>query len=164
VDLFQQSIRTTVAIYRKLSMKQTRKAEDEVAIRSLAERLLLMIQFFRTVEESEEFDVLHTFVQSAASAGNLRHLKLVSRDVERIALGLAPNEREGLEALLHHRLGIDKDTERAALHQTMAKVLERGSVASEKERRRIEEYVELLEATGGDAAEIAAFEALLSGG
>jgi hypothetical protein len=44
----------------------------------------------------------------------------------------------------------------------MEAVLARGTIASEKERRRLEEYADMLEATDGDPGEIAAVRRLLA--
>jgi hypothetical protein len=88
-------------------------------------------------------------------------MRVLAREIDKMTIALAPHEREGLEALLQQRLGVDKDAERAELRRQVTTALERGAVASEKERRRLEEYVEMLEATGGDPAEIAAVTELL---
>ena len=78
-----------------------------------------------------------------------------------MTIALAPQERDGLVALLLSRLGVNKEAERADLRRQVAKVLTRGSVASEKERRRLEEYAEMLEVTGGDPAEVESVRQLI---
>jgi hypothetical protein len=78
-----------------------------------------------------------------------------------MTIGLAPQQRDGLDALLRQRLGVDKDQERSELRERIAQVLRRGTIASEKERRRLEEYADSLEATGGNPAEVAAVRDLL---
>jgi hypothetical protein len=88
----------------------------------------------------------------------------MARDVDQMTVGLTPDQRDGLEALLHSRLGIDADVEREELGRQLAKVIERGAVASEKERRHLEDYAEMLEATGGDAKLIEVVRRILGAG
>jgi malonyl CoA-acyl carrier protein transacylase len=59
-----------------------------------------------------------------------------------------------LSGLLRERLGIDVESERLELKRAAETAIARGRVASEKERRRLEDYAEMLEATGGDPTEI----------
>ena len=88
-------------------------------------------------------------------------MHLFARDIEAMTIALTPHEQDGLEALLVSRLGVDREAEYAAVQQSVAKVLRRGTIASEKERRRLEEYADMLDATGGDPAEIEAVRRLL---
>ena len=78
-----------------------------------------------------------------------------------MSVALEQHQRDGLEAILKARLGVDKDAERAQQKQGAAAILQRCSIASGKERHRLEDYAEMLEATGGDPAELAAIGRLL---
>ena len=86
----------------------------------------------------------------------------MARETDQMTIALTPDQRDGLEALLRTRLGIDKDAERERLRERVAETIKRGSVASEKERRRLEDYAEMLEATGGDPKEIEMVRHLIS--
>ena len=145
-------------------MSRKLSPENDAAVRALRHRLLLTIQFFENTNEFAGAPEWRELVESAAANGRLRDLRLLAREIDAMSIALAPNEREGLEAVLRERLGVDKDAERRELGQQIAKVLQRGKIASEKERRRLEEYVEMLEATGGDPGEIEAVNALLRSG
>lgn len=145
--------------------KRKLSAEKEADLHALRERLLTIIQFVEDTEE--DFAVgalLRKNVESAVAKGNLHGLRIMARDFDEATLALAPHEREGLEAILNHRLGIDKEAERAEMSRLAAVAIKRGKVASEKERRRLERYVEMLEAIGGERAELDAVEDLLSNG
>ena len=107
---------------------------------------------------------MRAIVEDAATRQDLRTLRLIGREVDAMTIALAPHERDGLEAILRDRFGVDADAERAELKRRVAAVIARGTVASEKERRRLEDYAEMLEATGGDPAEIEAVRRLVSGG
>ena len=138
--------------------------EHESALQTLKERLLLTVRFIEDVQDFPSGADLRNIVESAAAKRDLRSLRLMSRDVDAMTLSLAPHERDGLEALLRQRLGVDKEAERAEWARDVAAAIKRGTVASEKERRRLEDYVEMLEATGGDPAEIDAVRRLLRTG
>jgi hypothetical protein len=145
-------------------MASSRRPKGSPAVVQVRDRLLLIIGFLESVQDFPAAEQFREIIQDAAGKGNLRGLRLLSRDVEAMAATLAPHERDGLEALLESRLGIDRDAERAQMRESVAHALRRGSVASEKERRRLEEYAEMLEATGGDAKELAEVRRLLMSG
>ena len=77
-------------------------------------------------------------------------------------VALPADERDGLDAMLQHRLGVDREAERAAWSERIALAMKRGTIASEAERRHLEDYAELLEASGGDNQELEAVRRLLS--
>jgi len=142
--------------------KKQLRPEDEIAMNALRDRLLLTIGFFEDAEEFPSGEQLRDLVKSAAAKGDLRALRLISREIDAMSIALAPHKRDGLEAILRQLFGIDKEKERAALGEQIAKIITRGTIASEKERRRLEDYAEMLEATGGDRAEIDAVRRLLN--
>ena len=145
-------------------MKKKLTGEDECTLGALRDRLLLTIQFIESVEDFPSGSQLRALVEGAAAKGDLRTLRLLAREVDQMTIALQSDQRDGLEAILRQKLGVDKDRERAELRREVARVIERGTVASEKERRRLEDYAELLEATGGDEAEIAAVRRLVRSG
>jgi len=142
-------------------MKKNLKANDYARLRALRDRLLLTLEFIENAQEFPSGAQFRVVVEAAAAKQDLRSLRLIARELEQMTVALQSDQRDGLEALLRQRLGVDKDEERAALRSEVAKVLERGVIASEKERRRLEDYAEMLEATGGDASELAAVRKLV---
>ena len=136
---------------------------DEATLQALRDRILLTVQFVENAQGFRYGQGVRDAAEKAFVKRSVRSMRLIAREVDAMTIGLAPHERDGLEALLNERLGVDKDAERSALSKHVAAVLERGTIASEKERRRLEEYVEMLEATGGDPAEAEAVRRLLSG-
>ncbi|HWZ60795.1 MAG TPA: hypothetical protein VNW46_17555 [Gemmatimonadaceae bacterium] len=139
-------------------------ADQQALLEVLRDRARLIVDFVLSVEEAPSIQMLRPIVEDCATAGNLHGMKMLVRDLDEMSLALAPHHREGLEALLAARLGVDKDAERLAWRERVHHALRRGTVASEKERQRLERYVEMLEATGGDPAEIAAVTRLLAAG
>jgi hypothetical protein len=129
---------------------------------SMGRRLLLTMQFiedrYGPIGMSSEYRAM---IQQAMDQGNRRDLRLLSTDFTEMATGLTRDEREGLEAVLRRDLGVDVDAERAELSRQVARSVARGRIASEKERLRLVHYVETLERTDGDPAELAAVRALL---
>lgn len=136
--------------------------EEEAALSALRERLVLTVQFIQDRQEFPSGAELREIIESAAKKHDLRTLKLLAREIDAMAISLAPHEREGLEAVLLSRFGVDKEGERAVLQDKVIAVLRRGTIAGEKERRRLEEYADMLEVTGGDPAELATVRRLLS--
>ena len=57
-------------------------------------------------------------------------------------------------------MGIDRNAERDQLRSEVAQAINRGAPRSEKERRKLEDYAEMLDATRGDHDEIAAVRRL----
>lgn len=147
--------------WRGLMTRRKLKPEDAATSIALRERLLLTISVIENVQDFPSGQQLRELVDSAGDRGDLRSLRLMVREMEAMTITLAPHERDGLEAVLKARFGVDKDAERGELRRAVAAALERGSIASEKERRRLEDYVEMLEATGGDPAEIQAVRQLI---
>jgi hypothetical protein len=136
--------------------------EDEAHVTLLCERMILTLRSIENVEHFPEGEQMRAIIERAAKNGDLRALRLVARNVDEMTLALPSAEREAMEALLRERVGVDKELERAEQRGKVVAILQRGTVASEKERRRLEEYMEMLEITGGDEAEAAAVRRLLS--
>jgi hypothetical protein len=142
--------------------KKQLRPEAEITLNALRDRLLLTIRFFEDAEEFPSGEQIRHLVKAAAAKGDLRALRLMSREIDAMSVALAPHKRDGLEAILRQRLGIDKEQERAVLGEQIAAIIARGTIASEKERRRLEDYAEMLEATGGDRTEIDAVRRLVN--
>lgn len=145
-----------------MAKKLTQEAEHE--LQALGRRMLLTLDFAQRAQDFPSASQLRALVEGAIARRDLRTVRLMNREINDLMIGLAPHERDGLEALLRERLGVDVDEERAAMSQKVGQILERGSIASEKERRRLEDYGEMLEATGGAPSEIAAVRRLLQRG
>lgn len=119
------------------------------------------VQFIQNIQRFPSGDAVLRVAEKAFHNEDLRTLRLVVRDLDAGTIGLTPSEREGLEAVLKSEVGIDMDGEQEAKRQRVASIVRRGRIAGEKERKRLEDYVELLEAHGGDPGEIDAVKRLL---
>jgi hypothetical protein len=135
--------------------------EKQEELDRLKGRVLITLDFIASREEFPNIADFKAVTEAAYSRGDVRGLRLIARDIDKSTVGLSAHDRDGLEAILQQKLGVDKDAERLALKRDVARILERGSVASEKERRRLEDYAEMLVAMRGDAAEIDAVRRLL---
>jgi hypothetical protein len=145
-------------------MKKTLTSEDQQLLEQLRGRVLLTLDFIERREEFPDVDVLRQLIADAVGRNDLRTMRLIARDIDKATIGLTPDERDGLEALLRDRLGVDPDAERSQTRREVEAAIVRGTVGSEKERRRLEDYAEMLEATGGDPAEIEAVRRLVNQG
>lgn len=132
--------------------------------RELGERLLLTLEFIEHAQEFPSGAQFRSIVESEMARGRLRALKLIARDVDEMVLTLAPNEREGLEAILRARTGFDAEATWQAERAAVEQVLRTGRVRSEKERLRLERFVEALVVRGGESETIAAVRTLLTNG
>lgn len=137
------------------------KAGEEVALRALRDRILLTLRFVENAQGFKYGQGVREATNAAFVKQSLRSMKLIAREIDAMTIGLTSDERDGLDALLSDRLGVDKADERVRQSQQVAAVLRRGSIASEKERRRLEDYADMLEATGGDLAEAERVRTLL---
>jgi len=147
--------------------KRKLTAEQESQLRALFDRIMLTVDFadraggFGT--STTLADSLRGKARQALEQGALRDMRRMAREINEASMvGLPTHQREGLEALLNSRLGVDTDAERAEMQAKAAAAIRRGKVGSEKERRHLEDYAEMLEATGGDPDEIAAVRRLMS--
>ncbi|HXD48639.1 MAG TPA: hypothetical protein VN600_07695 [Gemmatimonadaceae bacterium] len=135
-------------------MSKKSDEEMETKVRALRDRLNLVIRFFEETHDFPSGPQVRAIVETAAEKLDLRTLRLVNRDIDAMTIALTPRERATLDSLLRDRLGVALDSERLEIKQEAAAAVARGTVASEKQRRRLEDYAEMLEATGGDADEI----------
>lgn len=134
--------------------RKTLTADQEAQLRLLRQRLLFTLQFMQNVQDFPAGKSIERKVCAAADRGDIRNLLLIAREVDMmVTLASTPHERDGLEALLKARFGVDKEFERAKLQRVVESILERGTIRSEKERRHLEDYAEILAATHGDEHE-----------
>ena len=143
-----------------MAKKLSREAEDE--FQSLQRRLVLTLQFMENAEHFPSAKQIRTIVDGATERKDLRTLRLVARDVDAMTTALTPDQRDGLDALLVARLGIDAEAERAMALQEAADAVQRGIIRSAKERQRLEHWAEVLEVTGDDSATLVSLRHLLS--
>lgn len=142
-------------------MKKT-TPEHAAQLLELRDRILLTVEFLDNHEGLGEFgQALCEAARTNFAKGDLRSMRLIARQVDAFTIGLPAPQLEGLDAILRERLCIDKDTERRQTRAFMASILERGTIASEKQRRKVEDYLEGLQANNGDPAEIEAIKRLL---
>jgi hypothetical protein len=135
-------------------MSKTSSEELQARVQAVKARLELVIDFVAETNDFPSASQIRAIVAAAAARRDLRTLRLVRRDIDAMTIALAPEQREALSGLLRERLGIDVESERLELKRAAETAIARGRVASEKERRRLEDYAEMLEATGGDPTEI----------
>ena len=138
--------------------------EEDAIVRALSDRLIMTICFIEGVQEFASGQQMREIVESAAGRGDVRTLRLLVKDVDALTIALAPQERDGLDALLQARIGASREAERAEMKRKVAAVLRRGSIASEKERQRLEQYADMLEVSNGDPGEIAAVRKFIRAG
>ncbi len=140
-------------------------SKHDASAELLRQRILITLDFFGAIEDlGATARELREGAQSAFARGDVRTLRLLANDIDSLAVALNPQQRHELEGLLIARLGIDRNAERLELARHIAATVKRGKIASEKERRRLETYLDLLEALGGDPAEKAAVLKLLQNG
>ena len=130
------------------------KPQHQALLRQLRDRSELTLRFIESAQAFPSGEGFRTAVENAAAKGDLRTMRLLAREIDGITLALPPHQREGLEAILRDRFGVDKDAERAELKARVALIVARGTIASEKERQHLEDYLEMLDATGGDPGEV----------
>jgi hypothetical protein len=137
--------------------------EKEAELTALRDRILLTIAFVENIQAFRPGGAIRAVVIEAYDMHNLRDMRLIAREMDAMTIALEPHEREGLEAILKQRLGVDKDAERQQQRERARRILARGTIAGEKERRWLEEYVELLKSREEDQDEVDAIRRILGG-
>lgn len=143
-------------------MAKKRSLEAEGEVRSLQRRLTLTLQFMENAQDFPSGRHIRAIVDSAAKRNDLKTLGLVARDLDAMTSALSADQRDGLNALLSSRLGIDAEAERAAAIQGAVEAVRRGTIRSEKERQHLEQWAELLKSTGDDPATLSSLRRLLT--
>lgn len=145
-------------------MSQDYSIEREHEITQLQARLLLILDFFENVQPFPSGSAFRSTVRQAAEAGRLRELRLIAREMETMIVALSQDQRDGLEALLKIKLGVDVEIEHGALMSEINRTLRRGVIASEKERQRVERWLDELTAIDADPSVRRALQNLLDNG
>lgn len=142
-----------------MARKQTVDPDDEIS--ALADRLETTIDFVEHTQHFPSGPAIRGIIENAVGRRDLRALRLICRDVDAMLVALDRKDRDALEAVLSKDHGVDRGSEQAELNRQVASIIRRGTIASERERRRLEDYLENLQATGGDAATIERLRQLL---
>jgi len=146
-----------------LMARRQLSAEDEARLAQLYSRLTLILHFIEDVEDFPSGPQVREVVAAAMNQRDLRTLRLIERDVEEMAHALSPGERERLQTQLRNAAAGSSDLGRIRAHQEVVAILARGRVGSEKERRRLEQYADELNAeAGADTETIEAIQRLLA--
>lgn len=132
-----------------------------VAVRDLGTRLRLTIEFIERVQDFPDGAALRAIVDEEVAKQRLRSLRILARDVDEMALTLTPAQRKQLQATLEEHSDVDVDAEWNAQRTAMDALVQRGEIRSERERKRVERYLEALIARSGPSSEIRAIRSLL---
>jgi hypothetical protein len=136
---------------------------DWSSLEALRNRIILTLDFMANIEFIDEsLQMIRSITEENYRNKNLRNMRSIAREVDELTVALPSHHRDGLEALLRDRLGVDKEAERAQLRARAEVALRRGGVASEKERQHLERYVEMLQSMNEGAEEIRSIQGLLS--
>lgn len=136
--------------------------EKAAEVPRLHHRIITTLRF---IEEAGPFrygDRFREVTERAVARNDLRGLRQVVREVEALTIALPKDKRAALSAALTEVVGDEREAERVRQLELVEMALARGTVASEKERKRLELYLDELEADNEDPNKIAALRALLS--
>lgn len=108
-------------------------------MRELHQRCEAIVAFcrerFPSTEDRSFMSSFGALVQEAAGAGDLPGLKMLHKELERLAENLSPADHLELQALLSAKGGPDRESRRAEERQAMSDIFRRGAV------RTMDEYV-----------------------
>ena len=137
--------------------------QDAGALAALRGRLLAIVAFIERAQDFPSGPDWRTLIESTYAKHDVRSMRLIEREIAQMLVGLSQHQRDGLDAVLAARFDDAGEWTRSRRSANVASALRRGSVASEKERRNLEDYAELLEATGEDPETAVALRRLLNG-
>src|SRR5690348_11434535 len=141
-----------------MTSKKPVSSATDVAV--LTNRLLATIAFLEQAQEFPSGKPFRKLVNDAAGRGDIRALRLMCKEVEGMVVALTQPQRKALDDLLEE-FGVDRDAERKKTRSEIETILKRGTIASERERRRLEDYLAILETAGGDETTIERIRDLL---
>lgn len=141
-------------------MRDSVESRDEAEL--LYERIRLTLSFVESVQDCEPFgSAILAVAQKALASRSVRRLRLMARDVDALVATLAPHEREGLSAVLESRLRIDREKEHEERHKRVMAILRRGTLAGERERRHVIDFLEVEESRDEGSDDLDAIRRLL---
>lgn len=144
------------------AMPKALRQKDKDLLELLHARVLFTLEFLERVHDFPSAIKWRKVTEKAYAEHNLRSMRMINHEIDSMTAVLTGDQREGLEALLSARLGVNKDEERDEQRRQISRILQRGTIASERERRRLEQYLEQLEATGDSGEDLTAIRHLLS--
>jgi hypothetical protein len=129
---------------------------------TLYEQVLCILEFCVEVDPtfSRLADQVRAVAAPAYERGSARQLRYVLREIQEIAQAMPKSRIRELEQRLTDRFGAQYVRERSAEHESrrrwITKLLGRGTVVSERERQRVERYLDDLPVEDDTASERAA--------
>ncbi|MCU0649221.1 MAG: hypothetical protein MUF00_14575 [Gemmatimonadaceae bacterium] len=140
-------------------------AMQEAELSMLLKRIRLTVQFMNSLSNTRDADGFLEIAATAAEKRSLRNLKIIARELDITVRMLPEDLRTSLDAQLSSQLAIDLTAEEDALRKRVTRALRRGHVASEVERRVLEDYADSLRLKhSDDHTDVVAIERLLRGG
>jgi hypothetical protein len=101
-------------------------------------------------------------VEQEARRGNLRGLRVAEGDLLRSIQNLVPERRNQLADILRGEFGYVLEVDQSSIRREIEAAIGRGTVRSEKERKRLEEYSDILGVQAGDQDLLRRLELLLA--
>lgn len=125
------------------TVKKALTPEEELDL--LYRRSMLTCEYLRSYAGLEPASAFIDAVERTFQSRNLRGMRIMVRELSDLAKDLPPHRKEELQAELKFRFGIDGEDEDRRERDKVAAVLARGRINSEREYRRVMEWIEELE-------------------
>ena len=137
--------------------------DEETRLAQLRSSLILTLEFIEEVEDFPIGPAMRAVIERAAAGKDLRTLRLMEPDIREMTLALSPAQRAALDERVRRAADVPRDPARDEMKREVEALLARGTIRSERERRRLEAYADQLVASGElDPAELDAIQRVLA--
>jgi hypothetical protein len=144
-------------------MIATTSGERQQQLEHLKAWCLAIVRFLRELDTSPSlYSQLEEAIEAAFERGDLRGLKMVSRDLEEWAMGLPSASQRQLNNMLHARFGIELAVIARQRAREVARILKRGAIADEDEYRLLSTRADQIYADASKRDELDSIDRLMA--
>jgi hypothetical protein len=131
-------------------------------LQDLRDWCVAIIRFMGELSPSDLFAQTEDAINAAFDRGDLRGLKMVSKDVGEWATGLASSDQKKLDEALRSQFGRGLREDVRAVRDEVARILKRGTIGGEEEYRLLSSRADEIYADDSKQSELKRINALLA--
>lgn len=139
-------------------------SQDRTAeLAALRDRCVAIVRFIGELgPPAALFAQTEEAINAAFERGDLRGLKMVSKDVGEWASGLSPSAQQKLDDVLRSRFGTGLREAGEEAHRELTRIFKRGTIADAEEYRLLSHRADEIHSDGSKSAELKKINELLA--